>query len=82
MTVIAADFDGSAAIREEAAAAQQAQNAARPVFGQQQVNMPQGTPSAAEKSAKDQAEANHRAGVKAADNPTYYDDIFNIFKSK
>jgi cell division protein FtsZ len=28
------------------------------------------------------AEAMHNAGVKAADNPNYYDDIFNIFKSK
>ncbi|MDO5125103.1 MAG: cell division protein FtsZ [Ruminococcus sp.] len=28
------------------------------------------------------AEAMHKAGVKAADNPNYYDDIFNIFKNK
>ncbi len=32
--------------------------------------------------AKADAEAMHRAGVKAADNPNYYDDIFNIFKNK
>ena len=82
VTVIAADFDGAGAMRQEAAAQPQPQNAARPMFGQQQVSMPQSAPSAAEMSAKDQAEANHRAGVKAADNPTYYDDIFNIFKSK
>ena len=30
--------------------------------------------------AKADAEARHKAGVKAADNPDYYDDIFNIFK--
>ena len=84
VTVIAADFDGAGAMRQEVAAQPQPQpqNVARPMFGQQQVSMPQSAPSAAEMSAKDQAEANHRAGVKAADNPTYYDDIFNIFKSK
>ncbi|MEE1433062.1 MAG: cell division protein FtsZ [Ruminococcus sp.] len=32
--------------------------------------------------AKADAEAMHKAGVKAADNPNYYDDIFNIFKNK
>lgn len=31
---------------------------------------------------KADAEAMHKAGVKAADNPNYYDDIFNIFKNK
>ncbi len=30
--------------------------------------------------AKADAEAMQKAGVKAADNPNYYDDIFNIFK--
>ena len=34
-----------------------------------------------EADAKADAEARHRAGVKAADNPDYYDDIFNIFKN-
>jgi cell division protein FtsZ len=29
---------------------------------------------------KADAEAMHRAGVKAADNPSYYDDIFNVLK--
>ncbi|MCD7741049.1 MAG: cell division protein FtsZ [Ruminococcus sp.] len=33
-----------------------------------------------EKDSKADAEALHKAGVKAADNPAYYDDIFNIFK--
>ncbi|MCD8095783.1 MAG: cell division protein FtsZ [Ruminococcus sp.] len=32
--------------------------------------------------SKADAEALHKAGVKAADNPAYYDDIFNIFKNK
>ena len=74
VTVIAADFDGAAQriadIQDKAqplADALSAAAAARPK---------------AEEGAKEQAEANHRAGVKAADNPTYYDDIFNIFKSK
>ena len=34
----------------------------------------------AESDAKADAEAMQKAGVKAADNPNYYDDIFNIFK--
>ena len=66
VTVIAADFDGAASKK---AAAQNAANAAAP----------------AENAADDKkanAEAMSRAGVKAADNPTYYDDIFNIFKNK
>ena len=66
VTVIAADFDGSASKK---AAAQNAAKAAAP----------------AENAADDKkanAEAMSRAGVKAADNPTYYDDIFNIFKNK
>ena len=33
-------------------------------------------------NAQADAEAMHKAGVKAADNPNYYDDIFNIFKNK
>ncbi len=41
-------------------------------------------PKAAEEEkkadAKADAEAMQKAGVKAADNPNYYDDIFNIFK--
>ena len=71
VTVIAADFDGAAQriadIQDKAQPLASAAAAARPK---------------AEEGAKEQAEANHRAGVKAADNPTYYDDIFNIFKSK
>ena len=66
VTVIAADFDGAASKK---AAAQNAAKAAAP----------------AENAADDKkanAEAMSRAGVKAADNPTYYDDIFNIFKNK
>ncbi len=61
VTVIAADFDGSA--ERKAATAAAASNKT-------------------ESDAKADAEAMHKAGVKAADNPTYYDDIFNIFKNK
>ncbi len=81
VTVIAADFDGAAERKadiqekvqpiEPAALNNAAMNNAAPA-----------RPNRAEENAKEQAEANHRAGVKAADNPTYYDDIFNIFKSK
>lgn len=39
-------------------------------------------PSVSAADPKADAEAMHKAGVKAADNPTYYDDIFNIFKTK
>ena len=38
-----------------------------------------GKPSEAD--AKADAAARHKAGVKAADNPDYYDDIFNIFRN-
>ena len=69
VTVIAADFDGSAEKRAAAMSAAAAANAGK---------------SVADKAsdAKADADAMHRAGVKAADNPTYYDDIFNIFKNK
>lgn len=38
--------------------------------------------NAKNEEAKANAEAMHNAGVKAASNPNYYDDIFNIFKNK
>ncbi len=34
------------------------------------------------KNSQAKAEAMHKAGVKAANNPNYYDDIFNIFSNK
>lgn len=67
VTVIAADFDGAAAKRSEI---------------EERIPMLGSASSRVGDAAKEQAEAMHRAGVKAADNPTYYDDIFNIFKSK
>ena len=67
VTVIAADFDG---------AAQAADNAKKAAFSASY------KPAASESDAKADAEARHKAGVKAADNPDYYDDIFNIFKTK
>ncbi|MCR5121521.1 MAG: cell division protein FtsZ [Ruminococcus sp.] len=48
----------------------------------QQVNMPAPAPTPMERGAMDQAAANQRAGVKSPGNPNYYDDIFDIFKSK
>ena len=66
VTVIAADFD------DAAVAAESTRKAA--------FSSSFGTSSASD--AKADAEARHKAGVKAADNPDYYDDIFNIFKTK
>lgn len=76
VTVIAADFDGSAQRRAEI----QEKAASQPLA--EALSAAAAARPKAEENAKEQAEANHRAGVKAADNPTYYDDIFNIFKSK
>lgn len=67
VTVIAADFVG----REDSSAAAPTPKA--PNFA----NF-----SKKADDAKADAEAMHKAGVKAADNPNYYDDIFNIFKNK
>ncbi|WP_124101175.1 cell division protein FtsZ [Ruminococcus sp. Marseille-P6503] len=66
VTVIAADFDGVKPTADS--------NAKKAAFS---ANF-----SAASDDAKADAEAMHKAGVKAADNPNYYDDIFNIFKNK
>ena len=41
---------------------------------------PKAADEEAKADAKADAEAMQKAGVKAADNPNYYDDIFNIFK--
>ncbi len=41
---------------------------------------PKADDEAKKADAKADAEAMQKAGVKAADNPNYYDDIFNIFK--
>ena len=81
VTVIAADFDGAA---ERKADIQEKVQAIEPAALNNAAmnNAAPARPNRAEENAKEQAEANHRAGVKAADNPTYYDDIFNIFKSK
>jgi len=76
VTVIAADFDGSAERRAEIAEKGGLFTAAASSSG----TAPSVRPKAEE--AKEQADAMHKAGVKAAGNPTYYDDIFNIFKSK
>ena len=65
VTVIAADFaDGAEAEKE----------APKPVNPFAKI-----APKT-ENDAKADAEAMQKAGVKAADNPNYYDDIFNIFK--
>jgi len=86
VTVIAADFNGAGmmgaaeAPAEEEAPAPVRTNIIKPTYGQVDLNNPAQT--AAEKGAREQAAAMQQAGVKAADNPTYYDDIFNIFKSK
>jgi cell division protein FtsZ len=64
VTVIAADFADDAEPVEEA----------KPVNPFAKL-----APKADEES-KANAEAMAKAGVKAADNPNYYDDIFNIFK--
>lgn len=67
VTVIAADFGGSG--RSDNTSAKKASYSTN-------------FKAAADTDAKADAEAMHKAGVKAADNPNYYDDIFNIFKSK
>ncbi len=66
VTVIAADFDDAAVA---------ADNTRRSSFSSNYS-------SSDAADAKADAEARHKAGVKAADNPDYYDDIFNIFKTK
>ena len=85
VTVIAADFNGASAMEhaaEEAPAPAPApaKTLIKPTYGQ--VNLGTPAPTAAEQGAREQAEAMQRAGVKAASNPNYYDDIFDIFKSK
>ena len=69
VTVIAADFADNA----------------EPVPEAKPVNpfakfAPKAADEEAKADAKADAEAMQKAGVKAADNPNYYDDIFNIFK--
>lgn len=73
VTVIAADFDGAAAKR--AASIAKAPEAAKKASFS--TNFKQ-TP----KDVKADADARFKAGVKAADNTDYYNDIFNIFKNK
>ena len=70
VTVIAADFTDSAA-----EAQQEAPKPANPF-----AKFAPKTDTEAKADAKADAEAMQKAGVKAADNPNYYDDIFNIFK--
>ena len=67
VTVIAADFDGKGKGDDKAQNRAAFSAAFKP---------------SAEADAKADAEAMHKAGVKAAGNPDYYDDIFNIFKTK
>ena len=67
VTVIAADFDDAAVAAEST----------------RKASFSTGYSSApAQSDVKADAEARHKAGVKAADNPDYYDEIFNIFKDK
>ena len=67
VTVIAADFDDAAIAAEST----------------RKSSFSSGYSSAsAQGDSKADAEARHKAGVKAADNPDYYDEIFNIFKDK
>ncbi len=66
VTVIAADFDDAAVAAESTRKASYSASSY----------------SSSAADAKADAEARHKAGVKAADNPDYYDDIFNIFKTK
>ena len=68
VTVIAADFTDNA----EPAPAKPANPFAK--FA------PRAAEEEKKADAKADAEAMQKAGVKAADNPNYYDDIFNIFK--
>jgi cell division protein FtsZ len=69
VTVIAADFTDNAAPVEEA----------KPVNPFAKF-APKPADTEAKADAKADAEAMQKAGVKAADNPNYYDDIFNIFQ--
>ena len=71
VTVIAADFTDNTAPVEEA----------KPVNPFAKF-APKPADTEAKADAKADAEAMQKAGVKAADNPNYYDDIFNIFKNK
>ena len=69
VTVIAADFADNAEPVPEAKPANPFAKFA-----------PKAADEEAKADAKADAEAMQKAGVKAADNPNYYDDIFNIFK--
>jgi len=69
VTVIAADFTDNTAPVEEA----------KPVNPFAKF-APKPADTEAKAEAKADAEAMQKAGVKAADNPNYYDDIFNIFQ--
>ena len=69
VTVIAADFTDNTAPVEEA----------KPVNPFAKF-APKPAETEAKAEAKADAEAMQKAGVKAADNPNYYDDIFNIFQ--
>ena len=69
VTVIAADFTDNTAPVEEA----------KPVNPFAKF-APKSADTEAKAEAKADAEAMQKAGVKAADNPNYYDDIFNIFQ--
>ena len=69
VTVIAADFTDNTAPVEEA----------KPVNPFAKF-APKPADTEAKADAKADAEAMQKAGVKAADNPNYYDDIFNIFQ--
>ena len=69
VTVIAADFTDNTAPAPEA----------KPVNPFAKF-APKPAETEAKAEAKADAEAMQKAGVKAADNPNYYDDIFNIFQ--
>ena len=73
VTVIAADFDGAAQRRAETVA-KAPEAAKRAGFSSNFKQTP--------KDVKADADARFKAGVKAADNTDYYNDIFNIFKNK
>ena len=73
VTVIAADFDGAAQRRAETVA-KAPEAVKRASFSS---NFKQSA-----KDVKADADARFKAGVKAADNTDYYNDIFNIFKNK
>jgi cell division protein FtsZ len=74
VTVIAADFDGAAQRRAETAANKAPEAVKRASFSS---NFRQSA-----QDVKADADARFKAGVKAADNTDYYNDIFNIFKNK